>query len=173
MAGLGKRPSVPRIQLNKKIKSFTELAILNREISDKFSQYIAELAKEFMYGYIEEAVYRDNDLKGYGDENFYNRTGQFLNSVTCRKYANGQWGVLIDGRRMLGGIENPDTSMWGQHTGFDGTSSSKDLATWIDEGNNRSSAYSFDGVHFIKKTEEYIDRIRLQAWNDFTNINGL
>lgn len=109
-------------------------------------QQTLEKIKIELVKYVEKYWYgREN-----GTHNYYNRTMEFVDSITASK-------VKIQGNTLSGEVFFDTTKIgsyndypnWGQHQGLHGENVSELIPWYIEEG-NKSSAYEYEGIHMVK-----------------------
>jgi len=92
----------------------------------------------------------------------YNRTMEYINSLVCSKAVSTGGGIYeveiyFDTNKI-----NPYSSTngnWPQHESVFGDDVSDYIPQWIEDGNNNSRLYSYEGVHPVKITKQWIDEI--------------
>lgn len=166
------RIEIPRIIQNKNITNLSELAIYTQSLTNAFSEYMAQLGMEFMRDYIIERVYMDNALSGGSSPTSYDRTGDFFNAITITQSSKGNWSVGIDGRKINVSPADEGTSDWGQHAGIHGEAVAGAMAEFIDQGND-STIYSYQGIEYVKATEDYLNNIYKTEWQKFKSKNNI
>lgn len=160
----------PKVRISSTLRTYSDIINALDALEVQFGEYLSELAREYMKEYIQQEVYLNDALLSGGEySGTYERTSQFLNAIEVKKNSKNQWAVGIDGRK-ISAISRPDG--FHAHESFNGVSAAGAMSSFIEYGNN-SSIYGYAGIHYIEKTQQYIENILPSAWAKFKQANGL
>lgn len=134
------------------------------------SKILEAIAKEV------ESLLRENTQTLWYDSHeheFYNRTMEFLNSITSSKVeTEGEFlkiRIFFDAEKMNSLVLNDKSvfnsranvsKKWGEQTKWEGIPLAELLVEFIEEG-QKSKIHPYDGVHMIAKTRDDIQRENL------------
>jgi hypothetical protein len=113
-------------------------------------QKVAEEVKEYLRKYVDEHWY------GAHSHEYYDRTMQFINSLTVDTVQSTgdrkEVAIYFDPSKISANKGAP--GMWNQHMDvYELESAALAIAGWIEEGNGPSPLYEYDGIHQIEQTE--------------------
>lgn len=115
---------------------------------------IGEEVKEILRNNVQELWYDRPFTPTY-----YSRTMEYINCIQCSKVkniGNGKYEVEIYFDTNLIQPHINSNGEWNQHANIDGEDVSAQIPYYIEEGNN-SSIYSYQGVHPVENTKEWLE----------------
>lgn len=160
---------------------FKSIKELNKYIEKKYiEEFIKKIGKEvyeILYHEVQTEWYQRNGVNWSPSD--YERTLQLLSSITISPIfkKNGGYFVKIyyDTDKihpMLGTDEKP----WTRHMSVTKKEDvSEAIPHWIEEGNNNSSIYAYEGVHPVKNTLEQLDEDKhlLTRFKELFELKGI
>jgi hypothetical protein len=119
-------------------------------------QKIGEEVKGILRNNVRVLWYERNGMNWSPQD--YERSFQLIESITCRKAIKTgnkyEVEIFFDTNKIIP-MYGTDDKPWTRHMSVvDYTDVSEAIPLWIEEGNNNSSIYSYDGVHPVQTTKQ-------------------
>ena len=134
----------------KKIRNLGQLELyVNKRLEKAMDEVGDEVAKE-----LGDYVFK-NWYQARGNPKDYNRTFQFLESVTFQTmFARGKFFTEVFFDPDLIDAMYDEYSSWNQHMSVRKEDVTEDIVGWIEYGQN-SPLYSYDGIHMVENVREW------------------